>query len=102
MKYLITGRRNAMPMPLERAATLFQAAKLWISAGLAEGRMDCAYMFGDTRGIFSIVNAESHEEACDGLLDYPLYMFFDWEMQALCDAHHALDKLSEIVQTTAG
>jgi hypothetical protein len=102
MKYLITGRRNVVPMPLEEAARLFQAAKLWINAALAEGRMDCAFAFADTKSVMAITNADSHEDACDGLVDYPLYMFLDWEVQALCDPSHVLDKLTQVVQQAIG
>lgn len=77
MKYLVINRRNAMPIPPEQAATLFQAAKFWLKTRQAEGGIDCYYIFADTKGGLTISNADSHEEVYDHILDFPLYMFFD-------------------------
>jgi hypothetical protein len=102
MKYLITFTRNTTPMPIEQAGALFQAAKLRTNASLAEGTMDCAYAFADTQGGFTVANGESHEEVWDAILDFPLYMFLDWEVKPLCDPNHGYDKLIEVVQTQLG
>lgn len=102
MKYLITFQRNAVPIPAEQAVTLFLAAKLWTNASVADGRMDCAYAFADTSGGLTIANADSHEGVWDDILDYPLYMFFDWDVKPLCDPDHGYDKLIQVVQTQLG
>jgi hypothetical protein len=102
MKYLLTFRRNTTPMPIEQAAALFEAAKLRTSIALAEGRMDCAYAFGNTKGGVVILNVESHEDLWDGIVEHPMYMFFEWEVEPLCDLHHGLDKLIEVVETQLG
>jgi muconolactone delta-isomerase len=102
MKYLILSQRNAVPIPPGQVVALFQAAKLWLKASQAEGRLDCYYAFADTRGTFAITNADSHEEVWDGILDYPLYMFFDWEVEPLCDPDHALDKLIDVADKIFG
>ena len=102
MKYLITGKRNVVPMPTERAAELFQGAKAWMNARLADGRLECHYVFAGLGGGFAVRNADSHEQVLDELLDYPLYPFFDWEVHSLCDYGHSYDKLTEYFQRLAG
>ena len=101
MKYLIAGERNSMPVPVDQGAALYQAAKAWINAHLADGRMDCSYVFADTGGL-AITNAESHEEVFDALLSYPLYAFFDWEVRALCDWSHSYDSIIELFERWGG
>ncbi|NIN95371.1 MAG: hypothetical protein GTN93_09730 [Anaerolineae bacterium] len=48
-----------------------------------------------------LVNADSHEEALERLLDYPLFVFFDWDVKPLSDWSHAHDKLIEFFQKLA-
>jgi hypothetical protein len=59
-------------------------------------------MFADGSGGFVISNADSHEEALDGLLAFPMYVFLDWEVHPLVDMGHAYDKLSELFQKMSG
>jgi hypothetical protein len=101
MKYLIVAERNTVPIPVDQGAALYQAAKAWINAHLADGRMDCSYVFADTGGL-AITNAESHEEVFDALLSYPLYAFFDWEVRALCDWSHSYDSIIELFERLGG
>ena len=101
MKYLSSGRPGAVPIPPEQAVGIYQAAKEWMNARLAEGTVDCHYVFPD-RGGFVIGNADSHEEILDRLMEYPLYPFLDWEVRPLCDWSHAYDKAIEFFQKLAG
>ena len=101
MKYLITARQRRS-VPPEQAVSLFQAAREWLSAQLADGRLDCNYVFADTSGGCGILNADSHEEAFDTLLAHPLNPFFDWEIKALCDWGHGIDKVIEFYQKRIG
>lgn len=102
MKYLVTSQLGARPIPRELGVRLYQAAKEWLKARLAEGKLDCTYIFPDLSGGLAIANADSHEEVLDDLLDYPLYPFFDWEVTPVCDWSHSFDKLIEYFQKVAG
>ena len=88
-------------MPMERAADIYQAAKQWMGAQLANGRFDCHYIFSETGGGFVISNADSHEEVTDSLLEYPLYPFLSWEVKPLSDWSHSYDKLTEFFRKIA-
>ncbi|HUS69528.1 MAG TPA: DUF3303 family protein [Anaerolineae bacterium] len=101
MKYMVIGTRNLVPMEPKMAIGLFQAAKQWTNAQLADGSMDLQYLHADTGGGFVIVNGDSHEEIYDKTLDFPLYPFFDWEVIALVDWSHGYDKLIEMFQKMA-
>lgn len=101
MKFLVTAQRNMVPMEPKMAVGVMQAAKQWTSAELAAGRMDLMYMHGDGSGGFSIINADSHEEGFDRLLEAPLYVFMDWEVIPLVDWSHGFDKLIELFQKIA-
>lgn len=100
MKFLVTGRPGPMPIPPEQAVGLFQAAKASVDAAIAEGGIDCSYLFLEGGG-FVITNADSHEEALDKLLEFPLYPFTVWEVRALCDWSHGYDKFIELFQKLA-
>ena len=100
MKFLITAQPGPTPMPPQQAAGLLQATKEWINARLADGTMDCHYVFPEGGG-FVISNADSHETVLDALLEYPLYPFMTWEVKALCDWSHSYDKFIELWQKLA-
>lgn len=101
MKYMVIGTRNLVPMEPAMAVNLFQAAKEWVKARLADGTLDLHYFHVDTSGGFTISNADSHEEVMDRLVDYPLYVFFDWEVICLVDWSHGYDKMIELFQNIA-
>ncbi|MGB5931821.1 MAG: muconolactone Delta-isomerase family protein [Anaerolineae bacterium] len=102
MKYATRSQRNLVPIPREQGVALFQAAKEWVKARLADGTLDCVYSFADLSGGLAIGNADSHEELMDRILDYPMYPFFDWEVEPLCDFSHSMDRLIEWWQTLPG
>ncbi len=98
MKYLTTGRTGRVPIPPEMGVALYQATTAWVNAKLADGTIDCHYVFADLSGGFAIGNADSHEEMMGNLLSYPLYPFFDWETIPLADWSHSYEKLIEYFQ----
>jgi len=102
MKYLVMARTGVAPIPPEKAPDLFKAAKEWIKTRLASGKHDCHFMFSQGGAGFSIVNANSHEELMDEILDYPLYPFLHWEVNALCDSDHSYEALVKLWQKLAG
>ncbi|NIO03145.1 MAG: hypothetical protein GTN74_00630 [Proteobacteria bacterium] len=91
MKFLVSARPGTIPIKVKYGVHVFQAAKEWANARLADGTFDCHYVYSDLGGI-SITNADSHEAIQDLILDCPLYPYFDWEVTALCDANHSYDK----------
>jgi len=102
MKFLVMGKRNQVPMEPKMAVGVLQAAKESTKAALADGTLDVNYMHADGSGGFTIANADSHEEAMDALLDFPMFVFMDWEVIPLVDWSHAYDKLIELFQKMSG
>jgi muconolactone delta-isomerase len=102
MKYMAIGKRNQVPMEPRTAVGVLQASQEGLKAGLADGTLDVAYMHTDGSTGFSIVNADSHEEAMDGLLAHPAFVFMDWEVIPLVDLSHAYGKLAELFQRMSG
>jgi len=101
VKFLVIARPGATTIKIKHGVRLFQAAKEWANARLADGTIDCHYGFSDLGG-FSIANFDSHEAVQDMILDYPLYPFFSWEVKALCDANHSYDKNAEYFKKLGG
>jgi muconolactone delta-isomerase len=101
VKYLITASRNLVPLEPQMAIKVWQAGKEWDGAELAAGRMDVMYFYAGVGGGFGIVNANSHEEVYDKLLECPYYVFMDWEVIPLVDWSHGYDKLIETFQKLA-
>lgn len=100
MKFLITGHQN-VPIPPEMGAALYQAATAWVDGMIADGVVDCHYVFAGTGG-FAITNADSHEAVFDALASYPLFGFFKWEVQALADWKHSYETLIKLFQSVGG
>ena len=101
MKYLVTARPGTTTIKLKYGARLFQAAKEWADARLADGMFECHYGFSDL-GALAIVNADSNEAVLDGIIDCPVYPFFDWQVEALCDWQHTYDKNIAYFEKLAG
>jgi hypothetical protein len=101
MKYLVTARPGTTTIKLKYGASVFKAAKQWADARLADGTFECHYGFSDL-GALAIVNADSHEALLDGILDCPVYPFFDWQAEALCDWQHTYDKNIAYFEKPAG
>lgn len=100
MKFLVTAYQS-MPIPPEMGADLYRAATEWVNGQFAAGLLDCHYVFAETGG-FGIINAESHEDVFDGLLSYPLFGFFKWEVKALCEWSHTYDSLIQFFENLPG
>jgi hypothetical protein len=94
MKYLVIARPKAIPIPLDQAVKLYEAAMAWMDNSVKSGNVDCSYVFPGGGGI-AIANVNSQEEAFDVLFSYPLYGFFDWQVEALADWKHAYTTIIE-------
>ena len=101
MKYLITGLPGSNPLPVEQGAALLQAGKAWIKERIADGSLDCHYSFFGGGGI-AIGNATSHEELLADILAYPLYPFFEWDVQPLLEFEEAYENYIEFYHQIAG
>ena len=102
MKYLVTEvpRAPSRPLSQEQVLALNKAARESIEESIADGTLDSVYAFPDG-GALAIVNAESHEELWDILMEYPLYHYMDWEIKVLCNWSHGIDRLVERLQKQA-
>jgi hypothetical protein len=102
MKFLLIGRPGPTPTPVEHGAALYEAAKAFVNAKLADGSMDMHYNFADGSGGFAIANADSAEEALGDLVAYPLFPFLRWESHALADWSQAYDQFIEMFKRMGG
>jgi muconolactone delta-isomerase len=97
MKYLVIGKPRPIPIPPDQAITLYNAAIAWADNRIKTGKLDCLYVFPQGGGM-AIGNVNSQEEAFDELLSYPLFGFFDWEVDPLTDWKHAYTTVIEMYQ----
>jgi muconolactone delta-isomerase len=100
MKYMVTAKPGMIPIPPEQAVALYKAAEAWTEERLKDGRIESTYVFPE-RGGFSIGNIDSHEELFAELMTYPLYPFFDWEVQVLCDWKESFQRVIEYFEKMA-
>jgi hypothetical protein len=94
MKYLVIARPNAVPIPPDQAGKLYEAAMTWMDNSIKAGKVDNSYVFPGGGGV-AIANVNSQEEAFDSLFSYPLYGFFNWQVEALADWKHAYTTILE-------
>ena len=97
MKYLVILTPNQTPLPPEMAEKIYKAAMVWTDERLKSGKIESTYIFNE-RGGFSVANVNSQEELFDEMLSYPLYPFFDWEVEPLVDWKHAENSVIEFYQ----
>jgi hypothetical protein len=99
MKYLVTAKSVRPTAAAAMTMALAQAAKEYINASVANGKMDCVYLFstGDGTG-FGIVNADSHERAAVIIMEHPAALLYEWEVQPLTDFNKGVDKLIELLR----
>ncbi len=95
MKYLVLGKPRPVMIPPDRAIPLYKSAIAWVDAHIKSGKVDCEYIFPEGGGM-AIGNVDSQEEAFDLLSSYPLYGFFDWQVEPLVDWKHAYNSIIEM------
>ena len=95
MKFLMLAKLLIEVPPPEDFSATIEAAREYLNMALAEGRLDCSYMFASGRQSVLIANAESHEELCDWLQAHPAYPNWDFEIHPLVDINFHLDKVTE-------
>lgn len=86
MKFLATAHPKANPplMEAQQMVNLHKAALAWMEQQLRSGELDLVYGFVPMGG-FAIMEADDVEHVMQKILDYPLEMFFTWEVKPLID-----------------
>lgn len=99
MKYLVTAKAVRPTAAAAMTIAVAQAAKEYLNASVANGRLDCVYLFstGDGTG-FGIVNADSHEGVTELIMEHPAALLYEWEVQPLTDFNKGADKLIELLR----
>ncbi len=80
MKYFV----SATPGPMPPAPQQFDAATTWLEGKLNDGTFDCIFGFMEGGG-FSVVNADSHHDVLELMLEYPLFGFVTWNVRPLME-----------------
>jgi hypothetical protein len=88
MKYYV----SAKPGPMPPSPQLFDAALAWLETKLSDGTFDCIYGFTEGGG-FSVVNADSHRDVLDLMLEYPLFGLVTWDVQPLLQFRDGTDAI---------
>jgi hypothetical protein len=101
MKFLVLAHPGTVQLPPDQGLPLYQAAKEWINERLESGKLECHYTFPQGGGI-AISNVDSHEELADEIQSYPLFPFFEFKVQALCDWGYIYDRIIKTFQERAG
>jgi muconolactone delta-isomerase len=102
MKFLVLSKPRSVTPPLANPIAAYEAAREFLKAGLADGRIDCVYQFADGRRAVTIGNADSAEEIWEALTSYPLSPFQEYEVYPLVDTAYVFDKAIERMKKAAG
>ena len=95
MKFLLLSKLLiTVPPPEDFRATL-EAAQEYLNTALAEGRLDCIYMYADGRRSVLIANAETPEDIYGWLQAHPAYPSWDFEVHPLVDINYYIGRLIE-------
>lgn len=92
MQFLVTTRPqpNITPPP-DVWVDLIPEAQNWLKSEQKQGRIDYVASFCDGSGGIAVVNAQTPEELNARLMDYPLALFTQFEVQCLIEVDRALD-----------
>ena len=97
MKYFV----SATPGPMPPAPEQFDAATSWLEAKVNDGTFDCIFGFMEGGG-FSIVNADSHHDVLELMLEYPLYGLVTWTVRPLLEFKEGIDDVrAKLVEAQA-
>jgi len=97
MKYYVSARPGPMPPSPEQ----FDAAMAWLENKSTDGTFDCIFGFMEGGG-FGVVNADSHRQVLDLMVDYPLFGMVTWEVHPLLQFREGADMLrAKLVEAQA-
>lgn len=97
MKYFV----SATPGPMPPAPEQFDAAMAWLEGKLNDGTFDCIFGFMEGGG-FSVVNADSHHEVQELMLEYPLFGLVTWTVRPLMEFKEGIEQVrAKLVEAQA-
>ncbi len=106
MKFLILLKFKPIPPgDPKMAIAINDAAKAWIKAHLANGKLEYAYnVIPNAAGYYGmgISNSASLEEVQEVIASYPAYVITDFEVFALSDVYKAIDDVTAGLRKMAG
>ena len=97
MKYFV----SASPGPMPPAPEQFDAAMAWLEGKANDGTFDCIFGFMEGGG-FGVVNADSHHDVLDLMLDYPLFGLVTWNVRPLMEFKEGMEQVrAKLVEAQA-
>jgi hypothetical protein len=97
MKYFV----SATPGPMPPAPEQFDAATSWLEGKVNDGTFDCIFGFMEGGG-FSVVNADSHHDVLELMLEYPLFGLVTWNVRPLLEFKEGIDQVrAKLVEAQA-
>jgi hypothetical protein len=102
MKYMISALPGGLMPP---SPEQFDGALEWLQGKVDDGTFDCVYGYLEGGG-FSIANVDSHAEALQVMVDYPLFGLVSWDVKPVLEFREGTDiirgKLAEAQAAMAG
>jgi len=86
MKYFV----SASPGPMPPGPEQFDAAMAWLEGKVNDGTFDCIFGFMEGGG-FSVVNADSHHDVLELMVEYPLFGLVTWDVRPLMEFKEGTD-----------
>ena len=78
-----------------------RAATSWLEGKVNDGTFDCIFGFMEGGG-FSVVNADSHHDVLELMLEYPLFGLVTWNVRPLMEFKEGIDELrAKLVEAQA-
>jgi hypothetical protein len=97
MKYFV----SATPGPMPPAPEQFDAAMTWLEGKVNDGTFDCIFGFMEGGG-FCVINADSHHDVLDLMLEYPLFGLVTWNVRPLMEFKEGTEQLrAKLVEAQA-
>lgn len=100
MRYLVLSEPAGTPASPEEAAAMLAAGAEWMEKHLADGTVECTYLFAD-RGGLAVVEAESNDAVMGMLIGYPLYPYYRWRVRPLVEWRSGFRLVGELWQRTS-
>ncbi|MDE3132483.1 MAG: hypothetical protein KGL15_00290 [Acidobacteriota bacterium] len=97
MKYYV----STTPGPMPPAPEQLDAAMSWLDAKANDGTFDCIFGFMEGGG-FGVVNAGSHHDVLEMMLEYPLFGLVTWNVRPLLEFKEGIPELrAKLVEAQA-
>lgn len=97
MKYYV----STSPGPMPPAPEQLDAAMSWLDTKVNDGTFDCIFGFMEGGG-FCVVNANSHHDVLEMMLEYPLFGLVTWSVQPLLEFKEGIQEFrTKLVEAQA-